>query len=451
MNKQINFTNFYETLLSGPRNPKKEFIQSGRTYKEIFELAGRIKGIANDSKNTICLCTDDKSIIIAAMLASLADGASLVIPYSFSERVIQETNETVGFSKVIADKIDGIPPGIEVISTDQLCEYDISTLKTLRDPDSVFLRLFTGGSTGRPRVWSKTPRNIFSEALYLSQKFEISENDLFVSTVPPHHIYGLLFSIITPFISSARVIGNVCTFPQEIISSIENNATILIGVPMNYRILKGSSFKGHSLRTAFSSGGMLDEADAAYFHSQTGIGIVEVYGATETGGIATRCRVNGEEAFKPFDNIEWKIENERLHIKSEFISSELAMDDKGFFITGDRASCHSDKGFILQGRADGIVKVAGKRVDLGEVQDNLKRIPNINDAAVISLPARNGRMNEIAALVECDMDETTLRQAMSLVLESYAIPRRIKIIEKIPLSAAGKLDRGKIERLFQSD
>ncbi|MGV8056908.1 MAG: AMP-binding protein [Smithellaceae bacterium] len=65
--------------------------------------------------------------------------------------------------------------------------------EAIRDPDEPFLSLFTGGSTGKPKVWSKSPRNLLSEAFYLKEKFAISEKDLFVSTVPPYHIYGLFF------------------------------------------------------------------------------------------------------------------------------------------------------------------------------------------------------------------------------------------------------------------
>jgi len=182
-----------------------------------------------------------------------------------------EMYEATGFDAAIADHPEETP-GVEMITPMAGNPADLNS-ENLRDPDQPFLRLFTGGSTGKPRVWSKTPRNLLSEAFYLRDKFELTSKDLFIATVPPYHIYGLLFSILAPFVSQARVLSEVYTFPQEIISTINRHrATVLVSVPIHYRSLKVDNLSAPSLKIAFSSSGLLNRSDAAHFLKKNGPG-----------------------------------------------------------------------------------------------------------------------------------------------------------------------------------
>jgi acyl-coenzyme A synthetase/AMP-(fatty) acid ligase len=141
----------------------------------------------------------------------------------------------------------------------------------------------------------------------------------------------------------------------------------------------------------------------------------------------------------------------RLCIKSDFASKEMPRDAEGFCMTGDEAAADKDNRFMLLGRADGIVKVAGKRVDLIEVQNKIKTLPTVQEAVVISLPTEKGRESVIAALVACDLTETHLKKLMTEMLEPYAVPRRLKIVPRIATTPTGKIDRQKIEQILLSD
>jgi acyl-coenzyme A synthetase/AMP-(fatty) acid ligase len=208
------------------------------------------------------------------------------------------------------------------------------------------------------------------------------------------------------------------------------------------------------LRVAFSSSGALGRADAADFYKKAGLGITEIYGSTETGGIAARNISESTESWKPFDVVTWKIDGlngKRLCIKSDFASEEMERDADGFCMTGDEAAPDKDNRFMLLGRADGIVKVAGKRVDLIEVQNKIKTLPTVQEAVVISLPTEKGRESVIAALVACDLTETHLKKLMMEMLEPYAVPRRVKIVPHIATTPTGKIDRHKIEQILLAE
>lgn len=451
---QNQFESSYKKITRLSKNIRRnEFTYSGYSYGEVFDLAAGIQHALSKQRGekTLCLATENKAVIAACILASLAGACRLTLPYSFSAQALAEMHEATGFNTAVADHPEEIPAGVETIIPLPRPAGDVAP-SGIRQPDEPFLYLFTGGSTGRPKKWSKSPRNLFTEAFYLQEKFGLTENDLFLATVPPYHIYGLLFSVLVPFIARARLLPDIYTFPQEIISTInKHKATVLVSVPIHYRVLKTDNLETPSLKAAFSSSGVLDRSDALYFYGKTGLGITEIYGSTETGGIATRSADENNESWKPFDIVNWKITGGRLAVRSGLVSPEIIRDNEGYCLTGDDAGECGDGRFILLGRTDGIVKVAGKRVDLASVQEKIKELPQVHDAAVIALPAEKGRENVIAAVVACKLTEDQLRKLLIEKLEPYAIPRRIKIVPAVMRTATGKIDRRRIEQLFPAE
>ncbi|HOD13122.1 MAG TPA: fatty acid--CoA ligase family protein [Spirochaetota bacterium] len=445
----VDIKNVISSLLTGPAAPDREYVIPGRTYGEVYETAAGILdacGSAGMSPGVpLCLCTEDKVLVAAAVLASLAGGPLLVIPYALSERGIRETAEAMGVRAGLADGAMPLPAGMRSVIP---ARGRWSKAAQPRGIDEPCLQLFTGGSTGKPKVWTKTPLNVVSEASFQAAKHGIRADDFFLATVPPYHIYGFLFSVMIPFVAGARVMDRVVVFPREILHALENNpVTVLASVPVHYRVLRGEDIHAPSLRRAFSSAGPLDRDDAAWFHAQTGVGVEEIFGSTETGGIACRCPAVGREILEPFSCVTWKIEDERLCVKSPFLSPDLPFDRAGFYMTGDRVEA-AGSGFSLLGRSDGVVKVGGKRVDLNSVRDIIKRIPGVRDAHVFSLPGRKARDNDVAAVVEADTTEEKLKQALAGAVESYAMPRRLRVVEKLPSTSTGKIDREALLKLF---
>lgn len=438
-----------DRLMGGPKAPEREFTVPGRTYDEVYGRAAGIleacgpNGIAPGEP--LCLCTEDKVLVAAGVLASLAGGPLLVIPYALSERGIMETAGALGVRYGLADADRPLPAGMRRITPDRGGWVKPSRPRGIGDP---CLQLFTGGSTGKPKVWTKTPVNVVSEAAFQAEKHGITADDYFVATVPPYHIYGFLFSVMIPFVAGARVMERVVVFPREILAALEENpVTVLASVPVHYRVLNGETIIAPALRRAFSSAGPLDREDAHWFYRQTGVGVEEIFGSTETGGIACRCPAVGREILEPFSCVAWTIEDERLCVKSPFLSPDLPFDGAGFFMTGDRVKA-AGSGFTLLGRSDGVVKVGGKRVDLNGVRDTIKRIPGVRDAHVFSLPGRKARDTDVAAVVETDSTEEELKKALAGVMETYAMPRRLRVVSRMPSTSTGKIDRDALLKLF---
>jgi acyl-coenzyme A synthetase/AMP-(fatty) acid ligase len=441
-------------LLVGPRWPKKEFVIGRTTYAALYGMAAHLKSSLGSGADgpPVCICAQDKAVMAAALLAALAGGPELVIPYSYSLAVLDDLRSLTGFKTIVTDSPVPAPAGIRCFQLAAGTErWSSPESFATRTSSSEWVRLFTGGSTGAPRMWTKTVGNLLAETLSIVTHYCVTPEDRLVATVNPNHIYGLLYAVLTPLVASAAVAPQTPSFPTEIESAVQDNdASILISVPAHYRALNGHPFAPRTLRLAFSSAGMLAADDAAAFSAQTGVGIAEIYGSTETGGMATRFRSNGQSDFLPNAGIDIKIEEERLKVCSDYLSPELALDEEGYFIVGDRVRATAGKCFELLGRVDGIVKVGGRRVDLETVRESLKRQPGITDAVAISLPVGRGRENLVVAVVEGRPETVDLTSLRLDDLETFARPRCIKMVQKIPMTAAGKYDRKTIEALFHS-
>jgi len=434
-------------LLRAPAWPQNPFCDD-RTYQDIYNLANSLRAALMDHADPmqpVCLYTDDTALTVAAMLTAAAEGAPpILLPYALNPTVLQEIHMSTGACRVVSDQPLDLPsPMIPVAFSPR--PYPSPGLSAA-SIDKVIVRLFTGGSTGKPQVWPKTVGNLFGEACFMAEKFNFSPEDCFVTTTVPYHIYGLLFAVLVPLMASARVAGGSSIYPQDITDAISRHKpTVFAGVPSHYRVLRDVPFQVDHLRLAISSAGRLDPEDGKAFYRKTGVGVTEVYGSTETGGVATRNRANDETTLTPLASVDIRITGERLWVRSPYLSPNLRTDADGFFLTGDRVQGSADNGFLLMGRADGIVKVGGKRVDLEGVQTCLRDLPGITDALVIAISTDRARENEIAAVVETatkgDVDVVAIRQALADRVEPYALPRRMVTVDKIPMSAAGKYDR----------
>jgi uncharacterized 2Fe-2S/4Fe-4S cluster protein (DUF4445 family) len=442
-----------ERLLSGPARPGQAYCMPGCNYDDLYRMARRIKAFFDGQKNDsvpVCLCSDDRAVMAAALLASLAGGPELLLPHALSATALLELHQLTGFSRAITTSGDLLPAGVTVIDAATL-EDEVETLASEIEPDAdrTWIHLFTGGSTGVPRLWSKTPRNLLGEVDYLVKRYAISSGDRILASVPALHIYGLLYSLLAPLAASARVVAQTPSFPEEIKGQMAaTSPTIFVSVPVHYRALRKNPPEKGALRLAFSSAGPLAEADATAFSKAAGgVDLVEIYGSTETGGIATRSRSKGEEGFTPYGCIQWRVAGERLDVRSAFLSRELPVRSSGWFTLADRVKAHDRESFVVTGRTDHIVKVGGNRVDLEKVRRAIMEVNGVDDALVLANSVETGRDQEVIALVVGSASDGEIKAALENVLEPHEKPRRIRIVDQIPTAATGKIDRRAIEKI----
>ena len=446
-----------KSILAGPADPQMTYVDQV-TFQAIYDLAMPLGEWLQEKvpKEEVCLLyADDKAVIMAALLAAMFEKRILILPNTLSFKGVKALKRATGCRHAIVDKPRSLPAGIEaIVASDFRLKSPFNRFQPKEEftlePDIVWVQLYTGGSTAAPKIWNKTIRNLMGEALFLKHKFEVHSKDRIVATVPSYHIYGLLYSILVPFIAAAHVYQDMPYYPKEISQTVcDQNATLLISVPPHYRALGRHQCQNDTLRLAFSSAGMLAAEDGQAFTRNNGVEVVEIYGSTETGGVATRIRAKGESAFTPFECVTVKVEAEQLWVKSDFLAPGLKCLDSGFFKLNDRVQVSCDGQFVLLGRTDGVFKVGGRRVDSETIRQALFDQVGVTDVAILSLPLLNGRENQMVAVVEGQVDMASLSKRIASTLETYVRPRSIKVVEKMPYTDAGKYDRNALTALFK--
>ncbi|MDX9895136.1 MAG: AMP-binding protein, partial [Desulfofustis sp.] len=240
-------------VLAGPRYPDHPYVLSGSTHGQVYAMAAWLVEhfrTSGGERQLVCLAAEDRSIIAAAVLASLAGGPILLLPYGFSERILAGIHGSTGYRSAIVDRDLPWPPGVETVHPQPQANQPL-----VADPaptaDRVLLHLYTGGSTGVPQFWSKTAGNLLFETMHLVDFLVVTPEDRIVATVSPYHIYGLLYSVLLPLLASAAVSPLTPSYPAEIVEAVAaEQATILVSVPAHYDALHGRTCATSWLRLA---------------------------------------------------------------------------------------------------------------------------------------------------------------------------------------------------------
>jgi 3-hydroxymyristoyl/3-hydroxydecanoyl-(acyl carrier protein) dehydratase len=211
--------------------------------------------------------------------------------------------------------------------------------------------------------------------------------------------------------------------------------------PEQRRLLAG-------LERVFSSAAPLPEAtDAAL--SAHGLRATQVLGSTETGGIASRQSC--AEPWRPLPGVAVEVDGEGcLVVHSAWAAPQPDQPVRTSYRVELRGP---DGAFAHLGRVDSVVKVAGRRVDLRELELRLLAVPGVSDARVIEAGAPSLRGAELWAVVEChpqaQLSPAQLKQHLSRHLDPVVMPRRFRLVPELPRGGSGKVTRAALLALFE--
>ncbi len=419
----------------------------GFTRRQVLAYANALKALGSDA--TICAATDDRLNVLAAVVSCLSGGPRVILPSALSSHALVEVYESLPFTHWF-----GLKAWQSAMAASKL---DLASLEIGSVPEEIgqasaereVLTLFTGGSTGRPKVWTKRSSQLMSEVRMQLELHQIGPRDRVLATVSPHHIYGLLFSVLIPWLSGACFERKTPFFPEEITSQAKAmECTILVSTPAHLRALASVPWTAPVPRIVLCSGAPLDANDSHAFHARVGRWPCEVYGSTETGGVALRTQEIPQTPWRPLPGVEWKISDEHLCVRSNYLSNNLPLDNDGFFSTADRAVRTASNGFLLQGRSDSIVKIGGERVDMCDIESRLMKLDAVRDVAVFARSTNKAHGHELVALIASDRSKQSLTSELRSVLPPVAWPRRWYVVDEIPTNMSGKRDRATLDAML---
>lgn len=326
------------------------------------------------------------------------------------------------------------------------------------DAATAHIHIYTSGSTGEPKAVLKTLQQFEIEIQVLERVWGADLGGVpLVSTAPHQHFYGLLFRLLWP-LATGRVFDTVtCSEPETLVRRLKFfGCSALISSPAQLSRLPDlidPVALAPALRRVFSSGGPLSADTARALARSWGRPPTEVFGSTETGGIAWRER-SEDDGWTPFPDVDVSAGHESaLNLRSPLLHDDsiYVMEDAIEPLPGGR--------FRLLGRLDRVVKIEEKRVSLPEVEGCLLAHDWVKDAACIALVGRRQILGAVVVLSAAGRTQwqelgTTfaarqLRQHLALHFDPVVLPRRWRFVDGLPLNERGKLTQARLQQLFQ--
>jgi len=324
------------------------------------------------------------------------------------------------------------------------------------------LVLYTSGSTGAPQAIPKKLFQMSREVATLEAQFgELLGGSDIVATVSHQHIYGLLFNVLWPLTAGRAIHAREYYLLQELMAVLAERDGVWVSSPAHLKRLPEHHawrMTLNRLRAVFSSGGPLPFDVACEAKRILGVVPIEVYGSSETGGIAWRQqRSKMDEAWTPMSGVTCGVDPEEgvLQVRSPHLPSE------DWFRTADRAALVGDNRFLINGRVDRIVKLEEKRISLTAIECRLRTSPMVTDARVVVV---EGHRPRIAALIVPSVQGRSklsevgklafnriLRDTLSQFIEPVGIPRVWRYLDALPINTQGKTTHAELIASLDSE
>lgn len=324
------------------------------------------------------------------------------------------------------------------------------------DLDHCWLSLCTSGSSGEPKRIEKNLRQLSNEVQALEHLWGADLGPAcMIGSVATQHIYGLLFRVLWPLCAGRTFVRRQLAFPEDLQrASREQPAFAWVASPALLKRM-GDNLDWPALRSVrrvFSSGGALPPEAAHSLQQRLGQWPTEIFGSSETGGIAWR---QGGGLWQPFAGVELSQDSDgALLIASPYLP------DGHVEHTADAARIAEDGRFELLGRLDRIVKLEEKRISLPMLEHALVTHDWVSEARLGVVQENRASLGALLVLSDAGLGALrnqgrravteALRRHLSEHCETLALPRRWRWLRQLPLNAQGKLPQAEVEALLMA-
>jgi acyl-coenzyme A synthetase/AMP-(fatty) acid ligase len=414
----------------------RQFLADVRQLAALFPAGGHL----------LNLCRDRYRFSVGLAAAMVAGKVSLLPP--------ADTPEVVRQIRVFA-------PDVFCLADSDPCTVDLPQLRypvmgvsqadafAIPQIDSTqrIAVLFTSGSTGTPQPHPKTWGAMFSSVQTEAARLELLRNTpcTLIGTVPPQHMYGFEATVLMAWRSGNALSHAQPFYPADICQALAAVPTprVLVSSPVHLRALVEAGLSLPEIAQVLCATAPLSAQLAQDIEARCHAPLMEIYGSTETGMIATRHTSQTAE-WQLLPGIRLVVEGDGVHACGGHLETPIAMSDMIEPIT--------DEHFLLRGRTADLINIAGKRHSLTSLNHLLNSIPGVVDGAFYMPDEPSpGHVTRLAACVVAPgMDAPHLLAALRERIDPVFLPRPLLFVEALPRNGTGKLPRAALQALFQT-
>lgn len=398
----------------------------------------------------VLLACQDRYAFAVGFGAALLRGQSCLLPSTHTQELIAKLASTHDGLYCLTDEhncgiqlpqinienwlLQALPistPAIPMISSDHVAAY-----------------VFTSGSTGLPvahrKTWGRLVVNVKSEG----QRLGIVPGSGYtvIGTVPPQHMYGFESTVLIAMQNAASFESSKPFYPADIEHLLRDTPRprALITTPFHLRALLTAVATPSKIDLLVCATAPLSVDLAKLAEEKTKARLLEIYGSTETGQLATR-RTTQTSEWRTFDGIQiHMVEN------TSFASGDQI---EGIVPINDVLELKNECVFILHGRTVDMVNIAGKSTTLAYLNHELLSIPGVDDGVFFVQNQDTEGVGNTARLalvaVAPEHSVETLLAALRQKIAPAFLPRPLKLVSEMPRNSTGKLPHEALLRLIQ--
>ncbi|HEX6863213.1 MAG TPA: amino acid adenylation domain-containing protein, partial [Thermoanaerobaculia bacterium] len=453
-------------------------------------LALRLRELGVGPEVPVGVCAERSPEMVVALLAVLeAGGAYLPLDPDYPEDRLAFMLADSAVPVVLAQErlLDRLPEhGARVVLLEGVAAPgpEAGPIASGVRPDNLAYVIYTSGSTGRPKGTMNTHRGIVNRLLWMQEEYGLTPEDRVLQKTPFSFDVSV-WEFFWPLLTGARLVmakpgGH--QDPGYLVRTIrEEGITTLHFVPSMLQVfLEAPGVEEcSSLKRVICSGEALPLAlTRRFFARLPGVSLHNLYGPTEAAVDVTYWPCDPQEKRgvvpigRPVANTEillldpygnpvpvgvpgelliGGVQLGRGYLARPDLTAERFVPADGgarLYRTGDLARYLPDGAIDFLGRIDHQVKVRGLRIELGEIESALAGHPAVREAVVLARSGGSGALGgvNLVAYVTPKQGETApdlaqLRQLLSRNLPEYMLPSALVVLDAMPLTASGKVDR----------
>ena len=297
--------------------------------------------------------------------------------------------------------------------------------------------IFTSGSTGTPKANLKYWGDLQKGVSKAAARFAIREKGIvsLIGTVPPQHMYGFEITVLISWYCGLILHTGCPLFPADVRDVLCNTQAprLLITTPIHLRACQDAELEWPEIELVISATAPLSGELAASAEMALNTIVMEIYGTTETGSVASRRTKEGDW-WQLYEQMQLSQEGNSCFIQGSHLPEKIVLND--YLELREHAY------FRLIGRHEDMIKIAGKRASLSDLNHKLNAIAGVEDGAFLLPENGGGEVTRLVALVVASgLSRDNILSSLAKSIDPAFLPRRIYQVEALPRSTTGKLPR----------
>ena len=410
------------------------------TYAELDEAAEHAArrlvayGVRRGAKVAVTLGGTRGSIVL---IHALMKTGAVLLPLS-PKLTATERQEALEESKVSFDLDDASRLTQTEADMPLLGEHDMGDLHC---------RILTSGSTGKAHSVGLTYGNHLFSAMGSAFNIGVDPGDRWLCALPVSHISGMSIVMRSVIYGTTMVLHDRFDTDSVRTAIDEEGVTVISMVSTMLLRLLEEGVDLSAPRAILVGGGPVPQGALEEALSR-GASVIQTYGLTETCSQVTTLEV--KEAHRKVGSVgrplltsHLRIQDGEILVQGPTVSAE-ALDPDGWLHTGDVGRIDEDGFLFVEGRTDDMIITGGENVSPGEVEDILVRHPQIVEAAVVGRPDPEWQQAVTAVVVlshGSSLGRAEIREHCSRELAAYKVPKQVEIVDELPRTPSGKLQR----------